>query len=126
MGSALNWGRTRSDYTVSFGADAQNVGRARALVQRDIRAMQTAPVSETELTRAKAQVLRRLPMQRASVDQVAAVYLRLVDLGLPLDTETVAAQRFLAASAPEIQQAFATWLRPDALAEVVKGPPLQN
>ncbi len=126
VGSALNWGRTRSDYTVSFGADAQNVGRARALVQRDIRAMQTAPVSETELTRAKAQVLRRLPMQRASVDQVAAVYLRLVELGLPLDTETVAAQRFLAASAPEIQQAFATWLRPDALAEVVKGPPLQN
>ncbi len=126
VGSALNWGRTRSDYTVSFGADAQNVGRAQALVQRDIKAMQTTPVSDAELARAKAQMLRRLPMQRASVDQIAGVYLRLVELGLPLDTETVAAQRFLAASAPEIQQAFATWLRPDALAEVVKGPALQN
>jgi zinc protease len=122
VSSSLNWDRTRSDYTVSFGCDPQNVGRARALLVNDIKAMQSAPVSDLELTRAKAQMLRRLPMQRESIDGLAALYLRLADLGLPLDTPDVGARRIFAATAPQIQDAFKTYLRPDDLAEVVKGP----
>ncbi len=124
VSSALDWTRTRADYSVSFGADPDNVDRARALVVRDIVDMQTAPVAEAELTRAKAQVLRRLPMQRASVGAIAGLYLHLADLGLPLDTEQVAARRYLEITAPEIRAAFAMWLRPADLAQVVKGPPL--
>ena len=122
VSSAMDWSRTRADYTVSFGADGDNVEKARALVLRDIRDMQTTPVSGAELTRAKSEVLRQLPMQGASVPAIAGLYLRLVDLGLPLDQQEIAAQRYLTMTAPEIQQAFATWLRPDGLAQVVKGP----
>ena len=121
--SALDWSRTRADYSVSFGADAENVEKARQLIVRDIRDMQSNPVSEAELLRAKAQTLRRLPMQRASVPAIAGGYLRLAELGLPLDLQQTAGEHYLAISAADIQHAFATALRPDALAEVVKGPP---
>ena len=121
--SALDWSRTRADYSVSFGADAENVEKARQLIVRDIRDMQSNPVSEAELLRAKAQTLRRLPMQRASVPAIAGGYLRLAELGLPLDLQQTAGEHYLALSAADIQHAFATALRPDALAEVVKGPP---
>jgi zinc protease len=121
--SALDWGRTRSLYSASFGSDPQNVARARALLVRDLKDMQTAPVSDTELTRAKAQMLRRLPMQRDSIGTIAALYLRLVDLGLPLDTPQIGAQRIFAATAGQIQADFGKYVRPDELAQVVKGPP---
>ena len=123
-GSTFHWDRTRAFQAVSFGADAINVAKARALAVRDIKAMQTAPVSPAELTRAKAQMLRRLPMQRASVPSIASLYLRLVDLGLPLDSEVVAAGHYRDITAAQIQQAFATWVRPDDFSEVVEGPPL--
>ena len=84
--------------------------------------MQTTPVSTTELTRAKAEILRSLPMQRASIGAIAGQYLRLTELGLPLDSAQRAAERYLAMTAPEIQQAFATWIRPEDLAQAVKGP----
>ena len=122
VSSALDWSRTRAGYMVSFGADPANVEKARQLVVRDLRDMQASPVAAGELTRAKAQVLRQLSMQRASVPAIAGLYLRLVELDLPLDAEVTAARRYAEISAPDIQQAFATWLRPDDLALVVKGP----
>ena len=124
VNSSLDWSRTRATYSVTFGADGQNVEKAAQLVRRDLRDMQQTPVSDGELARAKAQVLRRLPMQRASVPAIAGGYLRLVDLGLPLDLLQTAGQRYLAITAPDIQRAFAEAFRPDDLAEVVKGPPV--
>ncbi len=124
VNSSVEWSRTRGEYSVTFGADAQNVAKARQLVVRDIRDMQHSLVSDAELARAKAQVLRRLPMQRASVPAIAAGYLRLVDLGLPLELQQIAGQRYLAITAADIQRTFAAALRPDDLAEVVKGPPV--
>ena len=123
VGSELDWSRTRADYSVSFGADGENVEKARQLVLRDLKEMQTSPVSEAELMRAKAELLRRLPMQRASVGGIAGQYLRLTELGLPIDSAQTAAGRYLAITAADIQRAFAKWLRPDDLVEVVKGPP---
>ena len=122
VGSSLDWSRSRADYSVTFGADSENVDKARQLVLHDLKDLQTNPVSDAELTRAKAEILRRLPMQRASVGGIAGQYLRLTELGLPLDSAQLAAARYLAISARDIQQAFATWIRPDDLAEAVKGP----
>jgi zinc protease len=122
VSSAMDWSRTRADYSVSFGADPGNVEKARQLVLRDLKDLQTNPVSDAELTRAKAELLRRLPMQRASVGGIAGRFLQLTELGLPLDSPQVAARRYLAITAPEIQQAFAHWLRPDDLVEIIRGP----
>jgi zinc protease len=120
--STLDWSRTRGEYAIEFGADPVNVPKARALALADIRSLQQTPVSDGELTRAKAETLRRLDMQRDSIDAIAGLYLRLVDLGLPLDEEQLAAKRYFDATAPDVQKAFQTWIRPDDLAEVVKGP----
>src|SRR4029077_20618414 len=38
-------GKTRSVYTVSYGSDPQNVSKARDLIARDLRAMQTDNVT---------------------------------------------------------------------------------
>ncbi len=120
--SQIDWSRTRCDYSVSFGADPAKVGPARALLVADIKDLQAHAVNDTELNRAKAQMLRRLPMQRASVDGLAALDLRLVDLGLPLDTPQTAARHYFDATAEQVRAAFVKYLRPDDLAEIVKGP----
>ncbi len=120
--SELDWYRNRSFYNVSFGSDPQNVDKARGLLVRDVKDMQEKPVDDIELTRAKAQMLRRLPMQRASIDALAELYLRLEQLGLPLDTPQIGAARIYGSTAAQIQAAFKTYLRPDDLAQVVKGP----
>jgi zinc protease len=122
VSSAFDWSRTRADYSVSFGADPQNVGKARALVVRDLKGMQTEAVSEEELIQAKAQILRQLTMGRASVNAIAGTFLRLAELGLPLDQENKAAEAYASMTEAAVRQAFAQWVRPDDLAVVVKGP----
>lgn len=122
VSSQLHWTRTRAHYSVFFGADPDNIEKARLLVLSDLREMQTTPVSNAELIRAKAQMLRQLRMQRSSVGSIASLYLRLDELGLPLNAPEIAARRYEAVTAPDIQRAFRTWLRPDDLATVVKGP----
>ena len=72
-----------------------------------------------ELNRAKAEQLRRMPMQRDSIGGIAGQYLRLSDLGLPIDDEQTLAAHYLNITAADIEQAFATWLRPGDLAQVV-------
>ncbi len=122
VNSQIDWSRTRCDYSVDFGADPDKVAKARAALIADIKDLQANKVSDAELDLAKAQMLRRLPMQRASVDGLAALDLRLIDLNLPLNTPQTAAQHYFAATAEQVQAAFAKYLRPDDLAEVVKGP----
>jgi zinc protease len=122
--TSIEWSRTRSFYSVSYGSDPDKVEKARALVVRDVRQMQAMPVQAAELTRAKAQRLRALPMQRASIDGIANLDLRLIDLGLPLDTPDTAARYFYAATPADIQKAFSKYVRPDDFVEAIKGPPV--
>ena len=94
------------------------------LVRDDVRRMQTEPVSEAELARAKAEVSCQLYMQRESVGVTAAVYLYRAELGLPIDGTNIAARRYAEVTAEDVRRAFAKWLRPDDLSVVVKGPDL--
>lgn len=120
--SDIDWSRTRADYTISFGADPANVPKARELALRDLAEMRAQPVGEAELMRAQAGLLRALAMRGASVGAIAGRFLHAAELDLPLLPAEVTAQRFLAVTAEDIRRAFATWLRPDDLAMVVKGP----
>jgi zinc protease len=43
-------------------------------------------------------------------------------IGLPLNEPERAAQRYYALTADDIKAAFAKWIRPDALVQVVRGP----
>ena len=122
VSSALEWSRTRGRYTIAFGADPDKVAAARTLAVQNIRAMQTTPVSDAELSRAKAQILRQFPMQQASIAGIAGLYSRLAELGQPLDAVQIASEAYRTMTAEDIRAAFAKWLRPEDLVEVIKGP----
>jgi zinc protease len=114
--------RTRGLYFLQYACDPQNVSRVRNIVVRELRAMQQTPVSALELRRAKAFLLRQMPLEEASVEEIAEQTLQRASLELPLDEPAIAAQHYLALSPAEVQAAFAKWLRPEGLAQVSEGP----
>jgi zinc protease len=115
-------GKTRSVFEVTYGSDPPNVSKARDLIARDLRAMQTENVTPAELHQAKALLLRQMPLQQSSEDSIAGVLLARAQLGLPLDESGRMAQRYYDLTADEVRAAFAKWIRPDGFVEVVRGP----
>jgi zinc protease len=120
--SVLQAGRTRSVYLVEYASDPGNVTKAAAMVAREIVSMQDTPASADELTRVKACLLRQLPLTEAGVEQIARGLLARSDLGLALDEPTIAAKRYIALDAADVQSAFRKWLRPKDLVRVSEGP----
>jgi zinc protease len=123
VGSSLIAGRTRGNYYVQYASDPENVSKATAIVVQNLKAMQDKPVPKDELDRVKAMVLRQLPLGEASVDQIARGLIDRADLDLPLDEPTIAAGKYVALTAADVQAAFAKWIRPGDLVQVTQGPP---
>jgi zinc protease len=115
-------GRTRAIYFVSYACDPPNVSKARAIIERDLRQMQTTKVGRERLRQAKALVLRELPLSESSVDQIAAGMIHRARLGLPLDEPARAARRYFKLTAAQVQAAYAKWLRVGDLVQVTEGP----
>lgn len=122
VGSSFDLGKHRSTYTVSFGADPDKVAAASAIVVKDIQQMQQQPVSAGELQRAKGIMLRQIPLGESSFGAIGGQLLQLSIEGKQLDAMTIAGQHYLQLTAPEVQQAYAKYLRPDGFATAVKGP----
>jgi zinc protease len=120
--SSFDVGRTRSFYLVDYGCDPPNVNKARDIVVRNLREMQTAPVPPEELQLAKAIVLRQIPLEESSVQAIAEGLLHRATHDLPLDEPTLAAHRYVKLTAEEVEAAYARWLRPGDLVEVTEGP----
>jgi zinc protease len=123
VNSLLQAGRTRSVYLVEYASDPQNVVKAAAMVAHEVTAMQDTAVGADELTRAKACLVRQLPLSEAGITEIAEGMLTRTDLGLPLDEPTRAAQHFVALDGAAVQDAFRKWLRPKDLVRVSEGPP---
>ena len=122
VGSTLQAGRTRSAYFIQYASDPQNVSKAANMVVNEIKSMQNEPAGADELLRVKALLLRQIPLNESSVDDIAHGIIGRVDLDLPLDEPTVAARRYIALGPTEVQTAFKKWLRPDDLVRVSEGP----
>ena len=122
VGSQLQAGRTRGAYFIQYASDPQNVSKAANMVVKEIKSMQTEPARPDELVRVKALLLRQIPLDESSVDDIAHGLIGRVDLDLPLDEPTKAAQRYIALGPTDIQSAFQKWLRPDDLVRVSEGP----
>jgi zinc protease len=122
VGSGLQSGKTRSVYFVSYACDPENVSKAARLVADEIKKMQDSPASADEIARAKALLLRRIPLNNASVSAIASGFFARRDLDLPLDEPTIAAQHFIALDAKEVQAAFKKWIRADGMVRVSQGP----
>ena len=122
VGSHLRLEHNRGRFVVSYGSDPGNVAQARALILRDVKQMQDAPVSASELHQVKGMLLRQLPLGESSFGSIAGQLLQFSLAGKPLDSTTVAAQHYLDLTAPQIQAVFQKYLRPDAFVTAVKGP----
>ncbi len=122
VSSSFNIGLTRGVYQSSYACDPPNVSKARALILRDLKEMQTKKVSERELHQAKLMLLRDIPLAEASVDGIANGWLTRTALGLPLDEPVRAGKIYVQLSAKDVQKAFTKWLRPDGLVQVTQGP----
>ena len=115
-------GKSRSTFSVDFGCDPPKVSQAQSIIVRDLRAMQSAPVSDAELQQAKALLLRQLPLAESSEDAVASGLVARVRSDLPLDEPTRAANRYLTITAAQVEAAFRKWIRLDGFVQVVLGP----
>jgi len=80
------------------------------------------PPSSDELMRAKALLIRQIPLAEASVEDIARGFVERRDLGLPLDEPRLAAQRYIDLEGAEVRAAFEKWVRPGDLVRVSQGP----
>jgi zinc protease len=112
----------RATYSVSFGCDPGNTDKARAIIDRDIAEMQMNDVSEEELKQAKAYLLRQIPLDESSQEDVAVGLLNRAEAGLPLDEPLREARQFLNVDAEQIRTAFAQRVRPHEFVQVTRGP----
>ncbi|HEX5340682.1 MAG TPA: pitrilysin family protein [Gammaproteobacteria bacterium] len=114
--------RTRGQFTVQYGSDPDKVSRASALVVENLKAMQKAPVTADELNRAKASLLRQIPLRESSIGSIGNSLLKYSMDGLPLDEPQVAARHYLGLGAEDVQAAYRKWLHPADLVQIVLGP----
>jgi len=122
VGSSFNVGKTRGIYSVDYACDPQNVSKARAIILRDLKTIQTTLVTDEELRQAKATLLRQVPLSEASVDSIAGGWIHRSTIGLPLDEPVIAAHHYVELTAEQVKAAFAKWIRPDDLVQVTEGP----
>jgi zinc protease len=120
--SSFQFGQTRSIYKVSYGCDPPNVGKARALIVSNLKAMQERDVTPEELRQAKGLLLREIPLSEASVERIAQDWLNRSAHDLPLDEPMQAARHYFDLTAPEVRAAFAKWIRLGGLGQVALGP----
>ncbi len=120
--SSFDVGRTRSFYMVSYGCDPPNVNKARDIIERNLKEMQTAQVPPEKLKLARALLLREIPLKESSTDAIAQGFLHRATHDLPLDEPILAAHKYMKLTAEEVKAAYARWLRPKDLVEVTEGP----
>jgi zinc protease len=122
VSSGTSLDKHRGRFSVSYGCDPDKVAKARAMVIRDIKQMQTTPVDAEALHSAKGKILRQLQLSQSSFGAIAGGLLELSQEGKPLDSAEIAAHKYYTMTAREIRAAFSKYLRPDAFVTAVKGP----
>ncbi|HUX59746.1 MAG TPA: pitrilysin family protein, partial [Ignavibacteriaceae bacterium] len=120
--SSFNIGKTRANYSINYGCDPPNVLKARAIIERDLKQMQTNNVTAHELEQAKAMLMREIPLSEASLSSIAGGLLSRSVSELPLDEPTIAAKKYLQLNANDVRRAFAKWIRPVDFVQVTEGP----
>jgi zinc protease len=122
VGSELQIGRTRGVYLIDFASDPQNVAKAAAMAVQDVKDLQAQPAGSEELLRAKALMLRQIPLSEASIDEIARGIINRDELDLPLDEPSIAARRYIELTPQDVQAVFKKWVRPGDFVRVSQGP----
>jgi zinc protease len=119
--AALDAGKTRTEFFISYACDQQNVSKARELAERDLLEMRTKPVPPEELLQAKILMLRKIPLSQSSVDSIADGYINRSMKDLPLDEPMRAAEHYRVITADQVRDAFTKWIDPGRLVQVTLG-----
>ena len=120
--SGFDTSRTRTRLVFRYGSDPDKVDEAERLIRRALVQMTRSPISDTELHRAQAGLIRQIPLGEASADAIGYGLLSRVELDQPLDEPYRAAETYKSLDAKAIQAAVKKWIRPDDLVRVVQGP----
>ena len=119
---SLSASQTRALYSISYGCDPKNVGKARTMVEQELYDMQKTNVTSAELQQAKALLLRQIPLGEASEDAVAGGFIARARIGLPLNEPEKAADKYFGMTADQVRAAFAKYVNPGTFVQVVRGP----
>jgi zinc protease len=122
VSSTLEADPTGASYIINYGCDPGNVSRARAIVERDLKEMQTSMVPKAMLNRAKVLLLQQIPLSESSVGSIAEGLISRTANELPLNEPVLAARMYLKLTPQQVQAAFAKWIRPHDLVQVTEGP----
>jgi zinc protease len=122
VGSNLEAGKSRSVYFVQYACDPDNIVKAQDMITRELEKMRSGLVPADELRRAKALLIRQMPLSEASIGEIAQALIGRIDRGLPLDEPSDAARRFIMLEPADVRAAFEKWIRPDGLVRVSQGP----
>lgn len=122
VSSSFSIGKHRARYQVNYACDPPNVTKARAIVVKDLKQMQTEDVSAKELNQAKSTVLRDIQLSESSIGSIAGGLLSRSLNDLPLNEPTLAAKKYINLSAGQVKEAFAKWVQPDNFVQVTLGP----
>lgn len=120
--SFIEAGKNRSLFGVIYACDPPNASKARAMVERNLRDMQTTTVPQEELRLAKTLLVRKVPLGEASIDSIAGTLLSSSLEDLPLDESVRAAGKFLETTADEVREVFTKWIRPADFVQITVGP----
>jgi zinc protease len=121
VGSSTGFGRTRSQFFLTFGADPSNVKQAKELAVQVVKGMADRPMSEQELHLAKAQGLREIELGNQSASDIAEGWLGYSEEGLSLNRLFEIARAYERLSAAEVQAAFRTYVDTTRLSTFVMG-----
>jgi zinc protease len=122
VSSTLDADPTRAFYVVSYACDPRNAARVRGIVEKDLKEMQTSPVSEEALNQAKVLLLQQIPLSEASVHSIAENLMDSATSGISPEEAAADAGEYLKVTAKDVQAAFAKWIRPQDFVEVTEGP----
>lgn len=121
VSSGVSLSKNRGRFHISYGSDPDKVDKARSLALRDVRKMQDETIDDDRLHAAKGKKLRQIQLRKSSFGTIAGQLLTYGMENKPLNSDTIAAQKYYDMTADQIQSAFQQYVRPDAFVTAVKG-----
>ncbi|GAC1390322.1 MAG: pitrilysin family protein [Vulcanimicrobiaceae bacterium] len=123
VSSRLNTDRDRGEMAIMLSASPQNVISAVRFVRAQLLRFTREPVTQTELTEAKARLISGTLLSEASPASELGELDDLIRLGLPTDYYASINERFGRITPADIMRVARKYLRPDGLIEIYSGPP---
>lgn len=123
VGARIKADKNRGDLEIDLSASPQNVERAIALVRSSMKALQTHPVSASELEEAKIRLASSALLDEGSAQGQLGQISDIAQMDLPLQYYGTLQARYASITPADIQRVAREYLHPNRLITVFSGPP---